>query len=67
MGPAAELGAVRFEVAGRKVILLHAGLTVEEQTAHLTELLRDGEVAVYTFVLPQQRSAPAVESAKRVG
>jgi len=47
MGAAADTGAARYNLPDdRSVIVVHAGLPVDEQSALITELTRPGELPV---------------------
>lgn len=55
-GPAAAVGAVRFDIDGASHILLAQGISVEEQSSLLGELLHPDDVIDYSTVTPAGES-----------
>lgn len=58
LGAASHIGGVRYNLPDRSVIVLHAGLPVDEQAALIAELSRPDETPVYVNV-PEQRQGEA--------
>lgn len=62
MGEAAALGGVRYDLPGGSVIVVHAGLSLDDQSLMLARFIRSGEVAVLLSTQPvedRQRSTAA--------
>lgn len=55
LGVAAAVGCVRFDRADASVIVVHSGLTLEEQAAAVRLLLRAGEEA-HPVLIPSPRT-----------